>query len=98
MFGVPAGKIQISYNTKLMLDVNGGFTTEERGTVEIKVTITTFQMFIPIHPSTFGSQGKGAMVSYWLHSMHWQTREQFLEEGKKRKHRYRQDFESSHLE
>ena len=42
------------------------------------------------HIFAFPFQGKGAMVTYWLHSMHWQTREQFLEEGKKRRHRRKQ--------
>ena len=32
-----AGKIQISSETKMLIDLAGGFVTEERGYVEIKV-------------------------------------------------------------
>lgn len=32
-----AGKVQISSETKLMLDVMGGFLTEERGAIYMKV-------------------------------------------------------------
>ena len=36
-----AGKIQISSETKMLIDLAGGFVTEERGYVEIKVRIET---------------------------------------------------------
>ena len=32
-----AGKIQISNSTNMMLEVVGGYKTEERGTIDIKV-------------------------------------------------------------
>ena len=34
-----AGKIQISNSTNMILDMQGGFKTEERGGVEVKVRI-----------------------------------------------------------
>jgi hypothetical protein len=33
-----AGRIQISSCTSMMLEVVGGYVTEERGTIEVKVT------------------------------------------------------------
>ena len=33
-----AGKIQISNSTNMMLEVVGGYKTEERGTIDIKVS------------------------------------------------------------
>ena len=35
-----AGMIQISNTTNMLLDMQGGFKTEERGGVEVKVSLT----------------------------------------------------------
>lgn len=35
----PGGKIQVSNSTNMMLECVGGYVTQERGTVEIKVQI-----------------------------------------------------------
>ena len=37
---ITAGKIQISNSTNMILDMQGGFKTEERGGVEVKVIIS----------------------------------------------------------
>ena len=36
-YSIPAGKIQVSNTTNMILDMQGGFITVERGGVEIKV-------------------------------------------------------------
>jgi hypothetical protein len=38
IFSNVAGRIQISSCTSMMLEVVGGYVTEERGTIEVKVT------------------------------------------------------------
>ena len=41
-----AGKIQVSNSTNMILDMQGGFVTVERGGVEIKVNLYTFPILL----------------------------------------------------
>ena len=41
-----AGKIQISGDTKMLIDLAGGFVTEERGIVEIKVMVGILATYV----------------------------------------------------
>lgn len=43
-----AGKIQISNSTNMMLDMQGGFKTEERGGVEVKVCILKIALIFSV--------------------------------------------------
>ena len=38
-----AGKIQISNSTNMILDMQGGFSTKERGGVDVKVSLEVLQ-------------------------------------------------------
>lgn len=66
-------KIQVSENTKALLDEIGGFILEWRGSIEIKVF--SYLRCLPIffwlnikrsRFTSFNSQGKGKMDTFWL--------------------------------
>ena len=51
-----AGKIQISSETKMLIDLAGGFVTEERGYVEIKVRKRELQRKLYWEGRLFGEE------------------------------------------
>ena len=65
------GKIQISNSTNMILDMQGGFRTEERGGVEMKVCILIWITFLLANSTNLNYfymilQGKGLMQTFWL--------------------------------
>ena len=59
-------KIQMTYETKMLLDNLGGYVAEVRGQVEVKGKVSLcyflFTLFSLLHIS------KGCMDTYWLQS------------------------------